>query len=224
MRPQNPCDEKHPDAMIRNLGALLGNTQDATHCVTVYNVMQLFNKHNSHNKMYTSDVQLHATELSVYHGTNVQVAGLEGECGSAVCRCIGSQSWYGQNQRNDRVSVMQCFGGCYGALNGHLPWQQQRLFMIKNLKEDEAYVEYWLALALTTIPENSGQLDPVSQYVQVRKAPAPVTLEVVNMGNIVSCAQVISKITTSSKTGHGVNERWFVNSHIDLTTWNDVYN
>jgi hypothetical protein len=96
--------------------------------------------------------------------------------------------------------------------------------MIKNLEEDEAYVEYCLALALTTILENSGQLDPVSQYVQVRNAPAPVTLEVVNMGNIVSCTQVISKIATSSKTGHGVKERWFVNSHIDLTTWNDVYN
>jgi hypothetical protein len=65
------------------------------------------------------------------------------------------------------VWVKQRLGRCYGALNGRLPWQLQQQFKIKLLKEDEAFVEYWLALALTTIPENSGDLDMVLKSVQV---------------------------------------------------------
>jgi hypothetical protein len=81
-----------------------------------------------------------------------------------------------------------------------------------------------LALALTTIPENLGNLNPVSIFVHVSKALAAVALQVFRVGNIVGCAHVIPEIPTSSKTGDGRNERWVVNSHIDLATWNDVYN
>jgi hypothetical protein len=79
-------------------------------------------------------------------------------------------------------------------------------------------------MALTTIPENSGNLNPVSKFVQVRKAPAAVGLQVFRVGNIVGCVQVIPEIATSTKTGDGRNERWIVNIHIDLATSNDVYN
>jgi hypothetical protein len=65
---------------------------------------------------------------------------------------------------------------CYGTLNGRLPWQLRRLFKIKLQTEDGAFVEYWLAMALTTIPEISGNLDPVSKFVQEIKAPAAVAL------------------------------------------------
>ena len=112
---------------------------------------------------------------------------------------------------------------CYGALNRRLPWQLQRLFKIKLLNEDGTYIEYWLALALTTIPENSGNLDPVSEFVQVRKAPATVALRAFSLGNIIGCAHGISEIATSSNLGDGRNQRWIVNSHIDLATWNDMY-
>jgi len=122
------------------------------------------------------------------------------------------------------VWVKQRPGRCYGALNGRLAWQLQRQFKIKLQNEDRAFVEYWLALALTTIPGNSGNLDLVSKFVQVRKAPAAVALQVFSVGNIVGCAHVIPEIAISSKTGDGRNERWIVNSHIDLVTWNDVYN
>jgi hypothetical protein len=53
---------------------------------------------------------------------------------------------------------------------------------------------YWLALALTTTPENYGDLDPISKFVQVRKAPAAVALQVFSVGNIVGCAHVIPEI------------------------------
>jgi len=121
------------------------------------------------------------------------------------------------------VWVNQCSGRCYGALNGRFPWQLQRLFKIKLLNEDRAFVEYWLALALSTIPENSGNLDPVSKFEHVRNAPAAVVLQVFRVGNIVGCAHVILELATSCKAAGGRNERWIVNSHIDLATWNDVY-
>ena len=57
-------------------------------------------------------------------------------------------------------------------LNGRLVWQLQRQFKIKLLNENRAFVEHWLALVLTTIPEKSGNLDPFSKFVQVRTALA----------------------------------------------------
>jgi len=93
--------------------------------------------------------------------------------------------------------------------------------MLQN--EDRAFIKYWLALALTTIPENLGNLDPVSKFVQLRKAAAVVALQVICGGNIVGCAHVTPEIATSSMTADRRNELWTVNSHIDLVTWNDVY-
>jgi hypothetical protein len=84
-------------------------------------------------------------------------------------------------------------------------------------------VEYWLALALTTLAANYGNLDPVLKIEQVGIALAAGALQVFSVGNIVGCAHIIPQIATSSKTADGWNERWIVNSHIDLATWNDVY-
>jgi len=224
MGPQNRRDGKHPDATIRDFRALLDNTQDATHHVAIYSSTREFINHKSRNKTYISDEQLHPMELCIYHGIKVQVEGLDGERISQMCWGTGSQSWRGGDGRKDWVWVKQRPGRCYGALNGRLPWQLQRLFKIKLLNNDGAFVEYWLALALTTIPENLGNMNPVSKFVQVRKAPAAVALQVFSVGNIVGFAHVIPKIATSSKTGDGRNERWIVNSHIDLAMWNDVYN
>jgi hypothetical protein len=162
-------------------------------------------------------------ELCIYHGIKVQVEGLDGERISQTYRCTGSQSWRTVDRQNDWVCAKQRPGRCYGALNGRLPWQLQRLFKITLLNKDGAFVEYWVAPALTTIPENSGNLDPVSKFVQVRKAPAALAFQVFSMGNIVDCAHMIPEIATSSTTGDGRNERWIVNRHIDLATWNDVY-
>jgi hypothetical protein len=178
MGPQNHRDGKYPDAMIKVFRALLDITPDATHRVTKYSSTREFIEHKSCNQTYISDEQLHAMELSIYHGIKVQVEGLDGERISQMCRCTGSQSWRGVDRRKDWVWVNQRPGRCYGTLNGRLPWQLQRLFKIKLLHDDGAFVEYWLPLALTTIPENLGNLDHVSKFVQVRKAPAAVALQV----------------------------------------------
>jgi hypothetical protein len=108
-------------------------------------------------------------------------------------------------------------------LNGRLLWKLQQLFKKKLLNEDGTFIEYWLALALTTIAENSGNFDPGSKFIQVEVAPAAVTLHVSSVGNIIGCAHGIPEIATCSKTGDRQNERWIVTSHIDIATWNDVY-
>jgi len=224
MGPHNRRHGQHPDAMIKDFRALLANTQDAMHHAAIYSGTQEFIKHKSRNKTYILDEQLHAMELCIYHGIKVQVEGLEGEHISQIGRCTGTQSWRGGDRPNDWVWVKQRPVRCYGALNRRLPWQLQRLFKIKLQNEDTAFVEYWLALALTAIPENSGNWDPVSKFVQVGKPPAAGALQVFIVGDIVGCAHVIPEIATSCKTGDGRNERWIVHSHIDLATWNDVYN
>jgi len=150
--PHNRRDGKHPDAMIKQFRALLDSTQDGTHRAAIYSGTREFIKHKSRNKTYILDEQLHAMELCIYHGIKVQVEGLEGECISQMCWCRGSQSWRGGDRRNDWVLVKQRPGMCYGARNGRLLWQLQRLFKIKLQNEDGAFVEYWLILALTTIP------------------------------------------------------------------------
>jgi len=66
-------------------------------------------------------------------------------------------------------------------------------------------------------------MDPVSRFVPVRNAPTVINLQVFSVGNIVGCAHEIPEIATSTKTGDSYIERWIVNSHIDLVTWNDVY-
>ena len=224
MGPQNCSDGMYPDAMIKDFRVLLDNTQEAMHQVAIYSGTWEFIKHMSRNKTYISDEQLKAMELCIYHGTKVEAEGLDGECISQMCRCTGSQSWRGGDQRNPWVWVTQRPGRGYGVLNGCLPWQLQRLFKIKLLNEDGAFIEYWFALALTTIPENSGNLDPGSKFGQVRIAPAAVALQVFCVGNIVGWAHIIPRIAASSNTGDSRNERWILNIHIDLATWHDVYN
>jgi len=192
--------------MIKDFRALLDNTQDSTHSVRIYTCARTFLKHRSRNKPYTSDEQLHAMELCIYHGIKVEVECVEGEGISQISQCTGSQSWRGGDQPNDWVWVKQRPGSCYGALNGRLPLQLQPIFKIKLLNEDGAVLEYWLALALNTIPENTGKLDSVSKFLQVGQAPAAVDLQVFQVRNIVGCAHVITGIGTSSTTGDGLNE------------------
>ena len=122
MEPQIRRDGMHPDAMIKEFRAFLDDTQNAMHRVATYRSTREFIKRKSRNKTYILDEQLHPMELWIHHGIKVQVEGLDGKRISQMCRCTGSQSWRGGDQRNDWVWVQQCPGRFYGALNGHLPW------------------------------------------------------------------------------------------------------
>jgi len=64
---------------------------------------------------------------------------------------------------------------------------------MKLLNEDEAFVAYLISLALTTMPENSRNVDSVSQFVQVRKALAAIAWQSFSVGIIVGCTRHNSK-------------------------------
>jgi hypothetical protein len=119
---------------------------------------------------------------------------------------------------------MQRPGRFHGTLNEHLPCKLQQRFKIKLPNKDEALIQYFLALVLTPIHEDSSNLDPISKFVQVSKAPAAVALHVFRVGNIGGCVHVIPQIVTSSMAGDGWNARWIVNCQIDLATSNDLNN
>jgi hypothetical protein len=78
-------------------------------------------------------------------------------------------------------------------------------------------------LALTTLPENCGMLDPVSKFIEARQAWAPVTWHVFILGNIVGSDHVFPGVATSSGTVDERNEQWIVNGHIGLVSQNDVF-
>ena len=92
-------------------------------------------------------------------------------------------------------------------LNGCFPRQLQRLFKIKLLNEDGAFIEDWIALGFTTIRENSGNLDLVLKYVQARNPQAAVDFQVFIVGYIIASVNVIPENDTQSKTGDGRNEQ-----------------
>jgi len=155
MGPQNRRDVIHPDAIIKDIRALLDNTQHATHRVAIYSGTREFINHKSHNKTYISDEQLHAMELCIYHGIKVQVECLDGESISQMDRCTESLSCHRGDRRNNWVWVKQRLGMCYGALDGRLPWQLHWLFKINLLNEDGAFLEYFVS---TCVQHNTWKL------------------------------------------------------------------
>jgi len=75
MGPQNRRDRTHPDSIIKDSRAWLDNMQNATHHIAIYNSIRPIMKPTSCNKTYISEEQLHAMELCVYPGIEVQVEG-----------------------------------------------------------------------------------------------------------------------------------------------------
>jgi len=120
--PRNCRNGKYPETMIQDFRAVLDNPQDATHRVSIYRSTREFIKHESSDKTYISDDQVHTMELCISHGKKVQVEGLDGERISQMCRCTGSHSSHGGDRRNDWVRVKERPGKWHGALTGRLPW------------------------------------------------------------------------------------------------------
>jgi hypothetical protein len=95
MGAQNSSDGTHPDTMIKDFRACLDKPQDATHRTVIYSVMWEFINHESPNKPYILDEQLHTMELCIYHSIKVQVESLEVEHIFQMCGCTGSHRWRG---------------------------------------------------------------------------------------------------------------------------------
>jgi len=150
--PGNRRAGRHPDRMIKYIGALLGNTQDTMHGVAIYSCPWEFIKHSCCNMTYISDEQLHTMELCICRGIKVQLEGSEDEHISQMCLWTGKQSWCRVDRSTDCVCAMQPLGMSHWVPNGRLSWHQQPPSEIKLINKDGAFVEYWSALALTTIP------------------------------------------------------------------------
>jgi hypothetical protein len=81
------------------------------HCVAIYNGTQVMIIHESCNKTYILDEQLHAMELCIYHGITIQVQSLDGEPMSQMCRCTGTLSWHGGDARMSGCGYSNAWGG-----------------------------------------------------------------------------------------------------------------
>jgi len=71
-----------------------------------------------------------------------------------------------------------------------------------------------------TIPSMGGMPERASGMVRVTEAAKGSAYALICGGNITGAAHLIREEPSSSGT---TRRAWIVNSHIDLTTWNEVY-
>ena len=217
--PQN--DSKTPDGQMKHFGALVDST-DVVQRSALLNGTRDFLLRRLSKRDEILDEELRKAEICIYHAVKVVIDDMDGERKTQMCRCTGEKPWRGAQKRNDWVWVRQRPGPVYGALHGRLPCQLLRLFKMRFRNDSGCWVDHWMAFARTTVVENSGNIDPISKLAQVRVPPTSrAQYQVFSAGNIVGCAHLIPE---KPFTDPSMNERWVVNSHIDLMTWNEVYN
>ena len=156
----------------------------------------------------------------VYHGIQIPVTNMHGDQVIQTVRCTGEQRWHGQDPRNDWVWVQtsrprEGQEPAYKALRGRVPYRLLKLF---NLQVLGGLV--WCAFVQTTIPSVGGMPERASGMVRVTEATKGGGYAVISGGNITGAAHLIPEEPGISGT---TRKAWIVNSHIDLTTWNEVY-
>jgi len=156
----------------------------------------------------------------VYHGIQIPVTNMHGDEVIQTVRCTGEQRWHGQDPRNDWVWVQtsrprEGQEPAYKALRGHVPYRLLKLF---NLEVLGGLV--WCAFVQTTIPSVGSMPERASGMVRVMETTKGSGYVVISGGNITGAVHLISEEPGTSET---TRKAWIVNSHIDLTTWNEVY-
>ena len=84
MVPQNRCDGKHADSMIKDFREFHDTAQDTLHHMTLCNGMREYIKHTSCNMTYILNEQLCTMDHCICPRPKVQVEGLEGESMSHI--------------------------------------------------------------------------------------------------------------------------------------------
>jgi hypothetical protein len=136
-----------------------------------------------------------------------------------LLRCTGTQRWRstGQN-RNDWVWVDSGNRSIYGALKGCYP---ARLISIMKVRDLRTGLVDRLVLVDRLYVENSGKLSDITGLVTVTlgtgKGPNGTTEIVVGIKRIMGMAHLVPETTGTD------NNRWYVNSRIDLETFNRIY-
>ena len=129
------------------------------------------------------------------------------------------RNWHGKHPRNDWAWWKpKRQGGArirpYGALHGRLPVKLCCLFSV-NLDGETLN----LALVETTTPVNNGRTDDAAGLVRVERASIR-PWRVIDVGSIDGAAHLIPEPKISGETWP---KTWWVNSQIDLKTWNFIY-
>lgn len=161
---------------------------------------------------------------AIYHGLEVETCDMHGERVAQRLRCTGEKGWYSGPARNDWVWVQMRKPTegqelPYKALQGRMPYRLIRLFKLRIL-HPRGMTTFWLAYVEQTRPANGGMPERASKLVRVVKPASGDGFVVISAANIVGAAHLIPEEPCSSREE---NKGWVVNSHIDLTTWNDVY-
>jgi len=156
----------------------------------------------------------------VYHGIQIPVTNMHRDQVIQTIRCTGEQRWHRQDPRNDWVWVQtsrprEGQEPAYKALQGRVLYCLLKLF---NLEVLGGLV--WCAFVQTTIRSMDGMPERASRMVRVMEATKWSGYVVISGGNITVAAHLIPEAPSTSETTW---KAWIVNSHIDLTTWNEVY-
>jgi hypothetical protein len=167
------------------------------------------------------NVEIHSSAMAecpvkVYHQLRVRLAAL----GTGVpveqrIRCTINKRWKNADKRRDWVFWKPQGSSLYGALHGELPARLRALFTIEVFSR-----VHQLAFVEATMPINGGRPDEDSGLVRVERSKRRNGYLVVGVENISCAAQLIPDAPLLSAEDQVT---WVVNSHVDLETWNKVY-
>jgi len=125
-------------------------------------------------------------------------------------RWTGTHRFRNQESRNDWLWVQAGSEEIYGALRGRLPSKLVVLFKIRDCSQDTVR---WLADLQMLSPVNSGRPSDIHSLVTVQLREDAREFTLVDIGTILGLAHLIPE----------GDQRWLVNSRIDLRTFNEIY-
>jgi hypothetical protein len=126
-------------------------------------------------------------------------------------RCTGALPFRNQASRNDWVWVQAAGEHMYGALRGRLPAKLQALIKIRDLTHHGTVRRLAIVQMLSAV--DSGRPSDAHGLVTVQLKEDIREFTIVDIGTILGIAHLIPV----------TEQRWLVNSHIDLRTFNDIY-
>ena len=172
--------------------------------------------------------ELLATPAAFYHSLHVSVEDWQKyEWKTHIIRATNDREWMKSGcSRQDwvwvRQKVLRHHGSerlSYKALRGRLPAQACFFFSLSIATQDKAREVLPLALVRVTEPVSSGTAENAPAMPRVATPTAIAKrYAVIHAGSIEGAAHLIPLSPNEEK-----NERWIVNVHIDLETWNKVY-
>jgi hypothetical protein len=154
--------------------------------------------------------------VNIYHQLRISVPALDsGEPVEQTLRCTINKRWKNSDKRRDWVFRKPRGNASYGALHGELPVRLHVLFDITVGK-----TVYEVAFVENTVPINGGRVDQDSGMFRVERSRRQSGFQVVDIAGMTGAAHMIPDEPLLSPE---VQCSWVVNSHIDLETWNKVY-